>query len=437
MRYSADTPPIAFLGVAESLLRLPNVHPLLAAYNIRQLRSDVVAPFYPLPVGGLYLVIAMYAPAGLDRWTLRFRNQESGAYFTISAQLRVFKASEQPPEPGATDVAPKQDFNPWVLAGVPFPKDFSIVEKPASFRVELVYDDAELWVGGLRFLAYEPEALTPERLAALRTDPHATKSASFKLGCKLCSSRLTAYTALDRAASPGPDAIWYEDLPDEFLCSCGKTVVDLSYLRRGFHAILGERFPSEGEGFSATRLYEISNLEVLLAAFDRVLSDSGGEPRLQEFIAANPVLLHMLAPRKLIPKAPILSRYQTDFAVLTASGELILVELESSAKRLLKRDGHHSAELTHAIGQVNDWLHEFRSHRLACLSNMGLKDEEVTRIRGLVIIGRESSVDPENLRRFKAGLSGDVSVLTYDDVRASLGELIKEMRRDYRPGPAA
>lgn len=434
MTSSVKVPAIAFLGVAESLLRLPNVHPLLAAYNLRQLRVDVVAPFYPLPVSGLILVFSLYGPSGLDRWALRFEDEESGSQFIISAEIQAFKASEDPPQPGSADVAPIPTHNPWVFFGVPFPKDFAVVAKPTLLRVTCIQEDGvELPTGGVRFLVYQPEPLSPERVAAIRTDPLATKSAQFTLACKVCDSKLTTYVALDRSSMSEGAAIWYEDLPKEFRCSCGQTVIDLSYLRRGFHAILGERFESEGGEITTTRLYELSSLEVLLEAFRRLLSESRGESRLQAFINSNPVLLHMLSPRKLIPKAPILSKFQTDFAVLTASGELVLVELESDTKRLLKRDGHQSADLTHAIGQVQDWLHEFRTHRLACLSDLRLKDEEVTKVRGLVIIGREADEERENLRRLKAGMSGDVGLLTYDDLSASLVQLIREVGRAYRP----
>jgi hypothetical protein len=196
---------------------------------------------------------------------------------------------------------------------------------------------------------------------------------------------------------------------------------------------LETRFVGQGNELSATRLYELSSLEVLLDAFHHVLSNSQGEARLQEFITSNPILLHMLAPRKLIPKAPILSKFQTDFTVLTSAGELVLIELEADDKRLLRKNGHQSADLTHAISQVQDWLHEFRTHRLACLSDMRLRDDEVARIRGFVVIGREKGHDPEHLRRLKAGMSGDISLFTYDDLSTSLSHLIREIRRDYRP----
>lgn len=436
MTNKAQVPPIAFLGAAESVLRLPNVGPNFVAYNVRQLRSDIVAPFYPLPVKGLQLLFGLYGPAKLDRWTLRFVNEETGLALTMSAGLQVFKASERPPIPGAVNVAPKPDNNPWWLLGLAFPDELALIEKPTRFAIYSIQDGAELWTGGLRFWAYDPEPLTPERVAALRTDPDATRSARIDLSCKVCSTRLGVYTALDRNSSPSDDLTWYQDLPDEFRCRCGKTVIDLKYLRRGFHAVLGERFTPDSENISVTRLYEVSNLEVVLDAFRHLLSVSGEEPRLQEFMVANPILLHMFSPRKLIPKAPILSRYYTDFAVITASGELVLIELEAATKRLLKKDGHQSADLTHAVGQVNDWLHEFRTHRLACLSNIGLKEEEVSRVRGLVIIGREGSAEPDHLRRFKAGMSGEVTVLTYDDLVAGLVTLIKEMRREYRPEQA-
>jgi Domain of unknown function (DUF4263) len=428
-------PPAAVLGVAGPFMKVRNVHPLFEAYNIHQLRTEVLAPFFPLPVRGLIIVLAVYSPGLPQELVLIFTNPDTQSSFSLNVSAVTFN-SMNPPPLGAVDVAPFRAHAPWLLFGVPFP--IALIEKPGQLRVTVRYDDREVWAGGLNFIAYEPEPLSLERIAALKSDPYGTKSARFSLSCKVCRDKITAFTGLDRTLPPGEeDAIWYADLPEFFECQCGQTSVSLSLLRRGFHAVLGERFICEEQELAITRLYELSSLEVIADSFAHVLESSTGESRLQEFLGSNPILLHFLAPKKTIAKAPILSKYQTDFAVLTASGELVLIELESDAKRLVRRNGHPTAELTHALSQVNDWLHEFRTHRLACLSNMQLKDEEVTRVRGLVVIGRQRGHNLEDLRRLKASNLGDVTLLTYDDLAANLAELIREVKRNYRPKPAS
>ena len=81
---------------------------------------------------------------------------------------------------------------------------------------------------------------------------------------------------------------------------------------------------------------------------------------------------------------------------------------------------------------MNDWLHEFRAHRLTSLADMNLRDEEITKVRGLVVMGREAGHDREHLRRLKASNFGDVTILTYDDLASGLAELIRSVKRHYR-----
>lgn len=428
-----SVPFVAVLGVAAPFLRVGHFHRLISAYNIHELRTEVVAPFYPLPVKGLTIVIAVYAPAVRDGWTLVFTNPATSAYFTIGVQIRSFNASLEPPIPGSRDVAPQWEHAPWLLMGIPFPEQFALIERPGRLRIDLREGDRDLWTGGINFLAYNPEPLTPERIAAIRSEPNASKAAHFRLACKECDDALTTFVAIDRPSVPSPkDAVWYLDLPDEFRCRCGKTVVNLQYLRRGFHAVLGERFATEGDELTSARLYEPSSLEVIYDAFAHVLQASKGEADLQTFLQENPILLHQLTPRKIIAKAPIRGKYQTDFVVATASGDLILIELEAAGRSLLKKDGHPTASLTHAISQVNDWLHEFREHRLTCLADMNLRDEEIAKIRGVVVMGREAGHEREHLRRLKASNFGDVTLLTYDDLLSGLAELIRSVKRHYR-----
>jgi hypothetical protein len=81
------------------------------------------------------------------------------------------------------------------------------------------------------------------------------------------------------------------------------------------------------------------------------------------------------------------------------------------------------AELTQAIGQVQCWLHEANEHRQALLDSLGIARETVSRVRGVVIAGRDAGNDASQLRRLKGSDLGQVALLTYDDVAASLAKL--------------
>lgn len=125
---------------------------------------------------------------------------------------------------------------------------------------------------------------------------------------------------------------------------------------------------------------------------------------------------------------PILSKHQADFAILDSRGTLWFVEIERPDILLLRKDGATSAEMEHAISQVRDWLFLYEKHRGAVLECLDLRDHAVTRVRGLVIAGRDEGYDVENLRKFKWQDRGAIDCMTYDDLLSSCATLSREMK---------
>jgi hypothetical protein len=66
----------------------------------------------------------------------------------------------------------------------------------------------------------------------------------------------------------------------------------------------------------------------------------------------------------------------------------------------------------HAISQVRDWLLLYEKHRGALLDCLALRDQEVARVIGLVMAGRNEGCDAENLRKFKWQDRGAVDCMT-------------------------
>ena len=87
-------------------------------------------------------------------------------------------------------------------------------------------------------------------------------------------------------------------------------------------------------------------------------------------------------------KPSILTKYKADFAILDSGKTLHFVEIEKSALPILRKNGDSSAELTHAISQVQSWLYEYGHHQAAILDGMGLVPSNVTKVRGIVVAGR-------------------------------------------------
>ena len=220
---------------------------------------------------------------------------------------------------------------------------------------------------------------------------------------------------------------WYTDIAEYFACECGATKFDTSTYKRNFFASLLQPVGLFGE-LSTLPLYERTSVESLLVEFVNLLSANPLEEVLQKFIERNPILLHQFPAQRLFFKPAILTRFNADFAVVTPEKELILIEIERANTRLLKSDGGQHSELTHAIDQIHDWLGVTRYHLLAVLDeSLQIPREMVSTVRGVVIAGRDLSNDQSQLRALKARYRGEVKLLTYDDLAASLAALAQSL----------
>jgi hypothetical protein len=176
-------------------------------------------------------------------------------------------------------------------------------------------------------------------------------------------------------------------------------------------------------------LYEASALETTRTVFLRLLDSNPPEEALQQFLEANPILLHQFPSEKLFFKPPILNLFNADFAVVTPQKELILIEIETTRTRLLIKNGDEAAPLRHAFDQVRNWLHVVDEHRLAVLDGLKVSRDDVGAIRGVVIAGRDRGYDAEHLRRLKGLDRGRITLLTFDDLAFGLATLIGRINR--------
>lgn len=154
----------------------------------------------------------------------------------------------------------------------------------------------------------------------------------------------------------------------------------------------------------------------LLAEFKALLdSDPDREQILQTFLQEHPILLCPTHVR-MWPKLP-LGATITDFVFREANQEYLLVELERSTLRLFRKDGHATAELTHAQGQILDWKRYLEDNLHTVQKELGLVGIS-TNPNGLLVIGRSHSLLPQNRRKLQTMLneSPKLRVMTYDDV---------------------
>lgn len=154
----------------------------------------------------------------------------------------------------------------------------------------------------------------------------------------------------------------------------------------------------------------------LLSEFKSLLdSEPDREQTLQTFLQTHPELLcpghvHMW------PKLPF-GRHITDFVFRDAVNDYVLVELERSTLALFRQDGHASADLTHAHGQILDWKRYLEDNLHTVQRELGLTGIS-TNPNGLIVIGRSTDLTIETRRKLKT-LTNDtpkLRVMTYDDV---------------------
>lgn len=419
---------VSFLGLCERAHYVREGNTNLFKWNVIGLKQIVLSYVFPFKLEGWYIGLA-FERAAIDQ-ELRFRivNQAGNEIGTlnISAQASLTESNEgqgaeyeKPimlmPECGATSAFLPLGDTGWVI------------ESPGFYYLEQLVGTEYYRIGMINFVAVEAPPLSLERIAAIKTDLGAAKAVRITFGCKHCPSTLQAYSALERSdKSESEGWVWYLDLPEAFTCECGATVMDLHYVRRNLHGVLGYRRRDTSQ-LSFMPLYEKSSLEDTSTEFSQLIARNPREELLQQFINKNPILLHQFPAERIIVKPKILTSYCADFGIITPQKELLLIELEKTTTRLMTKDGDMAAPLTHAFDQVRNWLHEIDEHRLAVLDSLDIERDAVSVVRGIVIAGRDVGYDSRNLRRLKGADYGRVAFLTYDDILFALGALIRRI----------
>ncbi len=196
-----------------------------------------------------------------------------------------------------------------------------IITKPGEYRVEVESNNVLFFLGRIIFVFAPPMELTAERVGALQSDPTVPKVVGLTLGCKVCDAKLRAYTAVQKViAQEQKGFTYYKELPDTFVCDCGKTKFGLEYLRIGMHGFL-----NRDAGFSVGQLsyvqqYARSQLTDISGSFLKLLRTEKKEEAIQKFLEKNKVLFARFHARKLFLKPRILGKFNADFAVLELKG---------------------------------------------------------------------------------------------------------------------
>jgi Shedu protein SduA, C-terminal len=419
-------PNIAFLGVCERAVHIQEGPSPLWRYNIIGLTSTVLSSIFPLPLNGIPLVFAVYDPDRLQQGCVRIISPDGSEAMRIDF-LKAQDDGTVVPTSDTASLAPPREEEPYWLFLINSTSDASpAIKQPGLYRVTLLRDDTEITIGRLFFGFVKAAPLTEDRINAIRSNPLALKSAVIIILCEKCKDKIRAYVSLDRSEELESDGkMWYRELPDMFICHCGEVNMDLRIIRENMYVAL-ENTTIENR-VSFTRMYEQDSLRSICSQFSRLLDRNPEEEVAQKFIEDNPILLQQFSPTRIFYKPPILTKYNTDIVILNQKKELLLVELERPGIRMLKKDGGIAADTQHAFDQVRDWLYTTEEHRAAVLACIGLRSDEVTNIKGIVILGRDTGNNKNHLRKLKWTDFGKIAFFTYDDLLNSMVDLVRRI----------
>ncbi len=429
---STVVPRIALLGICSRARYERGEPPELSYIDILGLRKVVLPYIYPFDASTQYLALAVYGIEISNPGAVVLRKRDGNQVFRCDIKAQSSSETAIANSNGKKHSDPKSgilvavsDMPSWTVLLAPL--NGVVLNEPQTLEAFLLTNEGDIPLGGLVFGLASAPPLTPDRIAAIKSDPRAIKALRLHLGCKHCDSKLKVFAALEKPEEVGEGLIWYQDVPESFECSCGKTKLTLGILRTNMQALLGNR-DIDARNLSFSALYEHRAIDHTSSDLLHLIKSKPREEDVQQFLSKNPIIFHFLSPLRLYEKPPILSKHQADFAILDSRGTLLLVEIERPDILLIRKDGATSAEMEHAISQVQDWLFLYEKHRGAVLDCLDLGDREVTRVRGLVIAGRDGGYDAEKLRRFKWQDRGAIDCMTYDDLLSIFATLNREMK---------
>ena len=160
--------------------------------------------------------------------------------------------------------------------------------------------------------------------------------------------------------------------------------------------------------------------------FERVLADAVDERSLQRFFASAPVLLGPLAPTGgsywCLDRPRLGAEFIPDFLLASATSAGFrwkAIELECPTVKALTKAGLPARKLADALGQIRDWRTWLTDNVAYARQERGLKDIDGN-CEAIVVIGRRSSLDPKQVKRYRALSTDGIAVMSYDRLHDSM-----------------
>lgn len=129
------------------------------------------------------------------------------------------------------------------------------------------------------------------------------------------------------------------------------------------------------------------------------------------------------------PAIGVGTEFRPDFIIREATGDYILVEIENPKRTLFTKRGDFTAEVSHAVQQVEDWQEWLEQN----LPTAQRQYPDIVSPRGLTVMGRHVNLgqkERQKLSRRNINTRGRLEIITYDELIARTRAYLAGVRRN-------
>jgi len=201
-------------------------------------------------------------------------------------------------------------------------------------------------------------------------------------------------------------------------------VFSTKFLRLGIHELFRSRLTSGEEPVRFLSYYEQSMVSAVSSRYSKLIHSEPAEEEVQEFLDENQILWSFLGPLEVIPKPKVLTKRVGDFAIVTPTKTLYLVEIEKPQTVLSKQKGGQSADIQKGIEQINQWRFTVDDHRLALPDELRIRRDKVDSVRYILVGGLASTTPASELRALRQSVPADTTFYTFDELAHLLASCV-------------
>ena len=443
---------VQFLGICT------RASPRESALDLLGLTHVHITSFFPLQFGSFYYLIGIHPDAALgDRpldCTIEFvdtKHPETPCSSNLKFEgacaeaddIPVLKGHPEFPSGGSllrrlpfAYVEDSEAEEPYLL--FPFPAPRMAIFEPTTVRVLLRSETEKRTIGAVRFEFKRPAPLSEGERRAIAGRPAFPRAVGMSFTCSECDDNASFFSTLLPGAVIPEELVGrasrLEESGDYWKCRCGKSVIPLTYAKQGIASVF--RTPTnlgqQGRELELHTLYSADEINRIAREYNQLIHRLPSEEEVQKYLEdeRHALFWNFLSPIQVLRKPDIIGKHKADFGILTASNELVFVELEKPGTKLITRAGKVSSEIQQGADQIRDWDIAITTHRSAVLDRLGFNEASVHNIRYLLIGGLSTRTSHKGLVKLRREpLVPKTNFMCFDELGAYLYTLSVGLHR--------